>query len=403
MINIFKKNIKRLLHNNTHIFYDFMRRNTYIEQTNLNLNLCDKSQKRVLISYVPIPNFDFNKITHAQSTHINQIIYAFIKRGFCIDVCYANDIMQYNRTCKKYDIIFGFGDVYKQACNDNKKSFKIAFITENHPDVVTGKYKERKEYFKRRHPHINITSSIMRSGFYDAEQFKFSDAGILMNSAFNALNFKEFGEKLFLVHANSIFNNEYEFIRENVRKSIAPHRKSFLWFGSSGLIHKGLDIVIDTFREIPGLTLDVYGMDPKEYSLFDKIKAPNTFNRKRINVMSNAFIEEVVMKHNFVIMDSCSEGMSTAIATCMSHGIIPIVSKECGFDVTPCIIQLDDNSVEGVKNAIMHTFELSEEEILNMRQECYEYARKNFSLTNFNHEFCEQLDKILIHYNNENA
>lgn len=400
----FKQKIKKMIHDKGYSLYDLMRRNGYIEQTNLNLNLCNPFQKRVLICYVPILNYDFSKIVHAQSAHINQIIYAFTQRGYCVDICYANDMLSYRRISNNYyDVVFGFGETYKLACVDNPRALKISFIMENHPIVVAKKYAERVEYFKKRHPHVDISSSILRTGFFDIEQFKLSDAGILMNSLYNSMNFKEFGDNLLLVNSNSIFNDAYNFIREEVFDSVTKCRKRFLWFGSVGLIHKGLDIVVDAFRQLPDFCLDVYGIDKKEYTLFDKIKSDNTFNKKRVNVMSDEFIHEVVLMHNFMVLDSCSEGMSTAVSTCMAHGIIPIVSKECGFNEAPCIIQLEDNSVEGVKNAILKTQEMSEEEILNMRQACYEYARKNFSLEHFNEEFGKQLDKVLTHAKQQKA
>ena len=96
-----------------------------------------------------------------------------------------------------------------------------------------------------------------------------------------------------------------------------------------------------------------------------------------------------------MILDSCSEGMSTAVSTCMAHGIIPIVSMECGFNEAPCIIQLEDNSVEGVKAAIQRACDMSDEEVLAMRKDCYEYARNQFSLEHFDHVFYEELNKIL--------
>ena len=393
---IFKEKIKKVFHDKGYPLYDFMRRNGFIEQTNLNLNLCDLSQKRVLICYVPIPNYDFSEIIHAQSAHINQIIYNFTKRGFCVNVCYANDIQSYRRICHyHYDVVFGFGSAYKQACMDNPEALKISFIMENHPDVVSQKYSDRIRYFKSRHPHIDISSSIVRSGFFDADQFKLSDAGILMSSRYNSLNFSELRNKILLINCNSIFNKKYEFVPEEVIKSISSSRRNFLWFGSVGLIHKGLDIVIDAFKELPDLSLNVYGLDKKEYGLFEELKADNTYNKKRINVLSDEFITDVVKKHNFMILDSCSEGMSTAVSTCMAHGIIPIVSMECGFNEAPCIIRLEDNSVEGVKAAIQKACDMSDEEVLAMRKDCYEYARNQFSLEHFDHVFYEELNKIL--------
>ena len=140
-------------------------------------------------------------------------------------------------------------------------------------------------------------------------------------------------------------------------------------------------------------------LDCWQYALFDKIKAPNILNCHRVNVSSSAFISSVVMRHNFMILDSCSEGMSTAVSTCMAHGIIPIISKECGFNETSCIIQLEDNSVNGVIEAIRHTFEMTDDMILAMREECYNYARRNFSLECFDEQFKKELKEILVNNN----
>lgn len=84
-----------------------------------------------------------------------------------------------------------------------------------------------------------------------------------MSSRYNSLNFSELRNKILLINCNSIFNKKYEFVPEEVIKSISSSRRNFLWFGSVGLIHKGLDIVIDAFKELPDLSLNVYGLDKK--------------------------------------------------------------------------------------------------------------------------------------------
>ena len=396
-----KQMIKGLIKSYGYPLYEMMLRNAYIEQTNINLNLCDSKQKKVLICYLPIPNVDFGNTVHAAYAHINQIIHTFIEMGYCIDVCFANDVQQYDRLSKKkYDIVFGFGAAFKQACKDNTRALKISFIMENHPDAVAAKYQERLDYFHKRHPNISTKTSFSRTGYFDTEQFRISDVGILMNSRYNALNFKEFSNKgLYLINSNSIFNKEFLFERNINTQCIASSRNNFLWFGSNGLIHKGLDVVIDAFKQMPELTLNCYGIGKFEYALFDKIKAPNILNCHRVNVSSSAFISSVVMRHNFMILDSCSEGMSTAVSTCMAHGIIPIISKECGFNEASCIIQLEDNSVNGVIEAIRHTFEMTDDMILAMREECYNYARRNFSLECFDEQFKKELKEILVNNN----
>ena len=98
---------------------------------------------------------------------------------------------------------------------------------------------------------------------------------------------------------------------------------------------------------------------------------------------------------NFVFFPSCSEGMSTAIATCMAHGIIPIITKECGFESAPCIIELEDFRIESIISTIRRIEKMNVDEILGMREKCYYYARNNFSLNNFDINFRNIMNQIL--------
>ena len=74
--------------------------------------------------------------------------------------------------------------------------------------------------------------------------------------------------------------------------------------------------------------------------------------------------DSIVLKHNFIVFPSCSEGMSTAVATCMAYGIIPIITKECGFASASCMIILDDFHITCVRDAIQKTLLMSNDEIL---------------------------------------
>lgn len=367
------------------------------DQSNINLNLLDTRQKRILICYISLWNKDFKNNFHAQTYHLNQMIYYFIHKGYCIDVCELNDNKAYKRLChNNYDIILGFGNVYKEFCLKQNISIKINFITENNPIIVKEKYKERINYFKKRHPNINASKSIARIGYYDINQFKISDIGILMTSKYNAQTFKPYLKKINLINCNAIFNENYVFSEKEIIETIDNNRYNFLWFGSVGFIHKGLDLLIDTFKELPNFTLNCYGIDHREKSIFNSIKYTNTINHGSINVLSEDFYTQIILKHNFVIFPSCSEGMSTAVATCMAHGIIPIVTKECGIESIPFIIELNDIKIDSIKKVIMQTLNMRKEDILLKRKKCYEYARENYSLKKFDENFKNIMDDILL-------
>ena len=369
-------------------------------QLNNNLDLCNPTQKKILICYIPLVNKEIDNVTHALLFHANQIVHYFMNKGYCVDICscHPDNAYQYKLIEKKsYDIVFGFGKVYKQYCARHANCLKILFMTENNPVKVKELYNERIKYFKERHPNVDYRMSSVRMEFYDEEMLELSDALILMGSKSNKESFiRYFDNAIWRINCNIIKNPVFTFDESIIEKKIPVSRDCFLWFGSRGLIHKGLDIVIDAFAEMPELTLNCYGVS--ETKLFRKLCCPNTINRGRIDVNSQQFIDEVIYRHNFVILDSCSEGMSTAIATCMSHGIIPIVSKESGLDPQPFILELNGYNVNSIITMVGKVSTFSDKEILNLRKQCYAYAQNAFSLEKFNNTFSSIMEECLEYH-----
>ena len=380
------------------LIYKFARHYFPTEQQNINLNLVDSNQKRILVSYRSLRTVDFRQVYHSAYLQINQILKYFIDRDYCIDLCDCNDIRAYERLkYNRYDIIIGFGDVFKTFCRFHHDiPVRILYITENNPEVVAIKYEERMEYFSKRHPNVSSHKSIVRNGYFDMEQFNLANWAILMNSDYNAESMKGYFENLYQINSNAIFNMNYSFNSSQLYAKIETTRLNFVWFGSTGFIHKGGDVLLDAFRGMTEYTLNLYGIDNEELGLFKKLKAENTINKGRVNVLSQQYIDDVVMNNCFVILPSCSEGMSTGVATCMAHGLIPIVTKESGFDSQPFIFELKGYYVEDIREMVREVSAMSIDDILSLREKCYQYAQEFFSLKHFNEKFSEIMDDLLI-------
>lgn len=376
-------------------------------QLNVNLDLCNPKQKRILFCYLDLRRYIPCDTIHANYQQAVQMLKCFIEMGFCVDVCFLNDyktsqyILDYNKKCNSYDIIIGHGSLYKKACKleCNKNTLKILFVTENFPLVVEKKYEERAKYLKQRHPKLDISCSPARRGYFDEEIFTISDYAIVMSSLYNIEPMKNYVHKIYQINSNIIFNKQFTFDKSTRLEAIKNTKKTFLWFGSCGLVHKGVDILLDTFRELPDLDINFYGLSDSEISIFNKLKSKNTNDCGRINVQTQAFIDNVVYKHCFLIMPSCSEGMNTSVATCMAHGIIPIVTKETGFEPCEYIIELKDYKIETLKECINNILAMSDEEILRMSEGAYNYAQENFCLEKFDKSFRKIMKEIVTDNN----
>jgi glycosyltransferase involved in cell wall biosynthesis len=271
---------------------------------------------------------DHQNIIHSNVLEANQIIRAFIDHNYLIDVvnCWDKDA-ETTLGNRQYDVIFGFGEPYLTAARRNPNAVKILYLTENNPQVAAEKYEERKKYFTERKRSKRYGISRIND-LYNLSQFEVSDYGILLNNPYNAKSSIRYFKKHYLLAPTGLVNSSYKFV-ENKSEDASRH---FVWFGSSGAIHKGLDLLIDVFNEIPYLTLHICGLSKKEKYLL-KNKSDNIIDHGLVDVQSEVFLNEIVNKCAFAILPSCSEAMSTGIITCMRHGIIPIVSLDTGLDI----------------------------------------------------------------------
>jgi hypothetical protein len=97
----------------------------------------------------------------------------------------------------------------------------------------------------------------------------------------------------------------------------------------------------------------------------------------------------------FTILPSCSEGMSSSIATCMYAGLIPLVSRETGVDINNSGAIFADNSIKTIEKTILSFSKLSASEIKKQSTESYNFALDNFSLGTFASDFQSKLKKLL--------
>lgn len=362
---------------------------------NINKDLNNPNQKKVLLIYITkIFKTDFNsEIRHPNLLHSIQMLAVLIKKGYAIDVFHTKGVNSLKYMQKCYDYIIGFGPVYEKAIVSGIKGLPILFLTENDPRSVKGKYFDRIEYYKQRRNDGLYKKSKSRESFYSEKQLTLSKLCIGMSSSYNLLKIRELCH-IYQINANGLQNKNHVF---NPGNSVA-NRNRFVWFGSNGCIHKGLDILVDVFASLPEYELSIYGLPQDELPIIKKQMTANIKYFGSVDVYSQRFIDEVVNRNCFAILPSCSEGMNTGIATCMRHGLIPIVSKETGFEPKECIIELEDYHVDYLREKLLSLKKLKDDELIILSKQSYEYGNQNFSLESFTGRFREIMDDIEANY-----
>ena len=361
---------------------------------NINFDISNNSQKKVLIAYIDsiFEREVMKSVMHTNFLESFVIVKTFIDMGYCIDVIGCDDIYNINKLKnKKYDIIFGLGKPYEIACNNNKNALKIVYLTECAPDFSCNHETERCEYYYERH---NKKVQIERSGLYfNNKMVENSDYGIFFGNQYTIESFNDLMKlkKIYTINPTGLINKNYKVIDKNFDIC----KRNFLWFGSYGAIHKGLDLLLDVFSKNKGLNLYIAGLNKKEEWLLKQYKnCKNIINCGFIDVQSDNFIE-LINKVGFVILPSASEGMSTSVLTCMKHGLIPVVTRNVGIDVDNIGIFLEDYKIEYLDKKINEIINMDDKLIRNLYNNLITEVKDKYELQIFEKDFIKIIHVIL--------
>ena len=351
----------------------------------------NNDQKKVLICYLTfsfLHNWEDAKIGRTQTFEILKIVNLFSAFGFSIDIVAWNDIKVLDLVkSKKYYLIFGFGETFYQMTTLQPEAISILYMTENHPEFSYQEEKKRLDYYYSRHgKKLKLT----RSGkFYKLHQFSRAYSHVISLGE-TSLLCKQYSDPYF-IFPTGLINPTYNF----KSKDHIQARKNFIWLGSTGALHKGLDLLLDIFNQRDDIVLHICGLEKKEKR---RLKVPirkNIIDYGHIDINSNVFLG-LIEKCSFIILPSCSEASSTSITTGMLHGLIPAVTKDAGFNrLGKNAIFLEDFHLSYLGEKIDEISNLDPVELDNFSHQVYDYARRTFTIQVFEDNFRNIIQDIL--------
>ncbi len=176
-------------------------------------------------------------------------------------------------------------------------------------------------------------------------------------------------------------------------------RQRFLWFSSSGLVHKGLDLVLEAFVRMPDYQLIICAPLNKDADFLHEYheelyETPNIETIGWVDVEGERF-REITAACVAVLHASCSEGGAPSVKTCMHAGLIPVVSYETGVDVEDFGFTLKSCSVDEIEETIRNIATLSAAELQERSRKSWEFARQHHTRENFAKEYRKVIAGIL--------
>jgi len=192
------------------------------------------------------------------------------------------------------------------------------------------------------------------------------------------------------------------------QKDYAAAARRFLWFGSGGMVHKGLDLVLDAFAARPDFHLTVVGPVERERT-FERAywrelhTLPNIRTLGWVDIAAPDFL---ALAHQTLalVYPSCSEGQNGGTVTCMHAGLIPVVSRETGVDIVPDRgVLLPDCRVETIQTEVRRLAARPVSELAQVSRAAYDYARAHHTRERFAAEWRQAILAILHRFRPELA
>lgn len=189
-------------------------------------------------------------------------------------------------------------------------------------------------------------------------------------------------------------------------KDFAACSKRFVWFGSQGLVHKGLDLVLDSFAARPDLHLTVCGPIEREQDFVrafrrELYRTPNIETVGWVDLASERF-RRLMCSTLAMVYPSCAEGGGGSVITCMHAGLIPVVSREASVDVAPdCGVLLADSSVLELTAAVVELSRRPPVELAAMARAAWRQARAFHTAERFEAGYRQAMLDVLFRFRPE--
>lgn len=348
-------------------------------------------KKNCLLMYITEPFYTGESHSHQNQKQVVEIARIISSFGYNVDVIdYNNDRIFLN---KNYDLVFdlypGFNLIYQNHMNLGCKV--IAYLTGS--NLSFAKKQERiriDNLFKRKGKTLKLRRT---EGAIDLsyQEMKKMSAVFFMGNSYNWKTYTEFNIKKVYFIKNCGY--KFDDIKKNRRD-----KRNFLFLGSYGQVHKGLDLLLEVFAE-KNFNFNLYICSSfKEEKDFCTLYEKELFCTKNIypvgflDIYSNKF-KELLEICRFLILPSCSEGLAGSVLTGMSAGLIPIVSKECGFEDDE-VIHLKDCELDTIKAAVLQYGNKNEAWYIEEEAKAIQIVKRRYTMDDFSKSFFNAMKDV---------
>jgi glycosyltransferase involved in cell wall biosynthesis len=215
-----------------------------------------------------------------------------------------------------------------------------------------------------------------------------ADLAVVLGNSFTASTFHYANKPIIRVPISSAY--AFDFPED---KDWENARRKFLWLGSHGMVHKGLDLVLEAFAANPDLHLTVCGRPEKEKDFFQCFEReltglPNVKLEGWVDPGSQIF-DRIRRTHGYAIYPSCSEGGGGALIHAMHAGLVPVATCEASVDLGDFGILVTSGRLEDVNASLRVASSHSAKMLAEKSRATWDHVRKEHTHKNFHVKYAE--------------
>jgi hypothetical protein len=302
---------------------------------------------------------------------------------------YRTDVIDYNdggfRPEHEYDVVLDIhSNLQRLAPFLPRETRRLLHITGSYPGYSIRKELERIACLEKRRKALYTPKRVVDSVFFD-RSLELAEACSLVGNEWTLSTFPErYQKKITLIRVSASQLGEGVL----ARRRVDLERREFLWYFGAGLVHKGLDLVLEAFVQEPDLTLHVVGPVRDEPD-FVQIYRSELFHTPNIKVHgylapSSSEFENVIKSCFCLIAPSCSDATSAAVVTALQAGLYPIISRDTGITLPDgCGTYLEEVTIDNIRESARKAKARNGEALEKQICEVQKWAVENYSRSAF--------------------
>ncbi|MCF6289773.1 MAG: glycosyltransferase [Desulfobacterales bacterium] len=350
---------------------------------------------KALLCYVLEPHLS-NYDNSQRSVHCNQwrtlAIAEIIKSlGFTVDVTDWRN--WWSPHAKNYDLVIGLGRAYTSSCKKKAKGCTKIYLGTGafFDQAIAGEELRIENLYQRKGKKLTRRYRTER----DLGPL-FSDAIFVIGSDWVVETYKQISQSPIYKLPNSVVTGVSN---TTERKDYKVARRHFLWLASFGAVHRGLDLLLEVFSDLPEYHLWICGNVSREsdfVAIYDEElnHTPNIHHVGWVDVTSKKF-EELTARCAYHVFPSASDGMPGAVINSMKAGLIPVLTIESGMETRGHSFLIQECSLDGIRRIIQQAADVDPKTLQEEAEAIVSFVENKYTKQSFAESFRGHLLSVL--------